>query len=84
MKTGVDPSEWPVVVRAQETKVNGVSKVSNVQFSQTNLRPFTDVNSAIQKFNAAISALKTQTTGETNNLMQAGHNKQIDDANYGR
>ncbi|GBG04469.1 hypothetical protein NR996_01935 [Lactobacillus rodentium] len=84
MKTGVVPDRWEQTVLTVQQSVDSISKVDKMQFSKTDLKPFTDINKVIDSFNLSVSALKQQTDGETNNLLGVGYNKQTDDANYGK
>ncbi|QNQ80170.1 hypothetical protein [Lactobacillus sp. PV034] len=84
MKTGVVPDRWEQTVLIAQQSVDSISKVDKMQFSKTDLKPFTDINKVIGSFNLAVSALKQQTDGETDNLLCVGYNKQIDDVNYGK
>lgn len=84
MKTGVVTERWEQTVLTAQQSVDSISKVDKMQFSKTDLKPFTNINKIINSFNLSVSALKQQTDGETDNLLGVGYNKQADDANYGK
>lgn len=79
-KTGVDLEEWKSLTDGVASSTKGISKLKSLTFTETTLKPFSDFNKNIKKFNASIKKLKTFTKDDADKMYKAGKNKADDDA----
>ena len=75
--TGVNQSSWNTITRGVSTSTTGIGKLSDMQFSRTDLTTFNDV---LEHFNKSIVTLKNFTSSDALKMEQAGQNKLDDDA----
>ena len=59
---------------------NGRYRCKSIQFSRTDLTPFTTFNDVLEHFNKSIVTLKNFTSSDALKMEQAGQNKIDDDA----
>ncbi|WP_165005119.1 MULTISPECIES: hypothetical protein [unclassified Enterococcus] len=79
VKSSVDLSEWTQSVNKANSTVSGISKMKNVNFSQTNAKPFTEFTTMINNINSSLDNYKTFVKGSMDKMTAAGKNKANDD-----
>ncbi|EGP4764925.1 hypothetical protein QRK71_000533 [Enterococcus faecium] len=80
VKNSVDLSEWTQLVnKANSTVSGGISKMKNVNFSQTNAKPFKEFTTMITNINSSLDSYKIFVKGSMDKMTAAGKNKANDD-----
>lgn len=79
VKNSVDLSEWTQLVNKANSTVSGISKMKNVNFSQTNAKPFKEFTTMITNINSSLDSYKIFVKGSVDKMTAAGKNKANDD-----
>ncbi|WP_275400723.1 hypothetical protein [Enterococcus faecium] len=79
VKNSVDLSEWTQLVNKANSTVSGISKMKNVNFSQTNAKPFKEFTTMITNINSSLDSYKIFFKGSMDKMTAAGKNKANDD-----
>lgn len=79
VKNSVDLSEWTQLVNKANSTVSGISKMKNVNFSQTNAKPFKEFTTMITNINSSLDSYKIFVKGSMDKMTAAGKNKGNDD-----
>ncbi|HGF7128773.1 TPA: hypothetical protein ACF3DK_001759 [Enterococcus faecium] len=79
VKNSVDLSEWTQLVNKANSTFSGISKMKNVNFSQTNAKPFKEFTTMITNINSSLDSYKIFVKGSMDKMTAAGKNKANDD-----
>lgn len=79
VKNSVDLSEWTQLVNKANSTVSGISKMKNVNFFQTNAKPFKEFTTMITNINSSLDSYKIFVKGSMDKMTAAGKNKANDD-----
>lgn len=78
-KTGVKLEDWEMIVKRGTNSASNIKEYKKLEFTTTDLTPFTKFNGLISEYNSSLSKLKSTFTTDSKKMVQVGKNKSDDD-----